>query len=389
MQARTGGWPKFVAAGVGAACLLLALVLADSRVDTSSVPLLLRAGENAPQLADPEARRGVVAEFEIGFPHSPTVVEHANGELQAMWFYGRSEAHPDVGLWTSRRKNGVWSEPEMVLDRHDDSRALGYRVHTIGNPVLFRGHGDDTWLAYVNPSIGGWSTSRTALRRSTDNGLSWSEPVQIPTGPFLGMSTLVRNKPWPMAGGLIALPAYHEFLSKYSKLLILDSDGRLVGQRRIGNGIQTELVRNGGGSVAGLLRPMGGTERRIQISRSDDAGLSWGVPLASSLPNPSAPVCSTALANGDTLVAYNDDERHRRRYAFLHIDGTSGEWRRLGFTLDPEAERAQSSYCDMILRVGGKVVMVYSDPPGRSIREFVMTPGWLARQIADAERIDP
>jgi predicted neuraminidase len=388
-MAASSSRPRFVAAWTVAVLLLAVLVLTDGRFDSRDVPLVAETVAASENQAPARSWTRIVAEFETGFPHSPTIVEHANGELQAMWFYGVSEAYPDVGLWSARLDGGEWGAAEPVLDRHDDSAAFGYRIHTIGNPVLFRHPSGETWLAYVNPSIGGWSSSRIALRRSEDYGRSWSDPLQLPTSPIHAMSSLVRTKPVPMEGGYMALPAYHEMLQKYAMLLVLDPDGRLVGQRRIGEGIQPELVASGDDRWQALLRPMVDMPRRIHVSESRDGGRSWEAPRPISLPNPSAPVCSVTLANGDTLIAYNDDERRRHRYALVHIDGESGEWRRLDHTLDPEAERSESSYCDMIQRGNGEIVMIYSDPPGRRIVEFGLTPAWLAQQAANGERIEP
>jgi predicted neuraminidase len=372
-----------------AAILLAALVLADGRVDSRDLALVPEAVSPIGTVGPARNWHRVVAEYEIGFPHSPSVVEHANGELQVMWFYGMSEAHPDVGLSTARLQEDGWSPVEPVLDRFDDIAALGYRIHTIGNPVLYRHPNGETWLAYVNPSIGGWSSSRIALRRSRDNGRSWSDPVQLPAGPIHAMSNLVRTQPWPMEGGFLALPAYHEMLDKYAMVLVLDAEGRLVGQRRIGKGIQPDLVPMGDGRWQAMLRSVVGMERRIHVSESSDGGRSWQESQPISLPNPGAPVCSVTLANGDTLMAYNDDEVLRRRYAFIHMDGGSGEWRRLEFTLGPQGDTSQFAYCDMIQRTNGDIVMVYSDPIGRRILEFGITPAWLAEQADGGARIEP
>jgi predicted neuraminidase len=192
-----------------------------------------------------------------------------------------------------------------------------------------------------------------------------------------------------MEDGHLALPAYHEMLDKYAMVLVLDGDGRLVGQRRIGEGIQADLAPRGEGRWQALLRPMVDMERRIYRSQSEDGGRSWAQPRSLSMPNPSAPVCSVTLANGDTLVAYNDQQQVRHSYAFLHIDGSSGEWRQLRHRLDPEDDNSESAYCDMIQRHTGEIVMVYSDPRTGRILEFGLTPAWLDEQVAGGTRIEP
>src|SRR5687767_3187980 len=45
--------------------------------------------------------------------HASTLVWTKDG-LVAAWFAGTREGAPDVGIWTSREANGVWSEPKEV-----------------------------------------------------------------------------------------------------------------------------------------------------------------------------------------------------------------------------------------------------------------------------------
>src|SRR5690606_8351620 len=71
--------------------------------------------------ADLEAQPGYVSsEFiyeEAPFPscHASTIVETGDG-LLAAWFGGTDEKEPDVGIWTSRLKDGKWSPPVEVAN---------------------------------------------------------------------------------------------------------------------------------------------------------------------------------------------------------------------------------------------------------------------------------
>jgi predicted neuraminidase len=380
----------FMPVWLSGAALLAALVATDDRTDHATVPLAPIPRWELPQHQPAESWQRLVARHETGFSHSPTIVEHDNGELQAVWFHGVREAHPSVGLWTSRRPaDGEWSAPSLLLDRRDDMAALGYRIHTIGNPVLFAHPGGETWLFYVNPSIGGWSTARTALRRSSDRGLTWSPPVQLPTGPFLSMSTLVRATPRLLENGVVALPAYHELMQRYSEFLLINESGRLVGRRFIANGLQANLAYLPDGAWLALLRPLKHQPPRLHLAESRDGGLSWSPSRPVDLVNPHQPVCALTLNDGSTLFGYNPQERGRNRIAFIHIDGETGQWRRLPHLIDPGGEDDETAYCTAIQKRNGDIVVIYADPPNHRILEFGLTPAWLTAQIAESELVEP
>lgn len=385
--------PTFHLACLVASLLLAVLAVTDDRVDTSAARLLPTSREAAPPDGGSRFSAGVVTRAPKGVAHSPTLIEHDDGSLQAIWFQGTTEAGRDVALWSARLRGGEWSAPVRLFGAGEDSRALGYRVKTIGNPALFHDGAGTLWLAYVNPSIGGWATSRIALRRSGDGGESWSPPRQLVTSPLLGMSTLVRFAAVPAEGGLSALPAYHELIEDFPFLLLVDGDGRLVGSRRIGRGagagIQPLVVEAPAGRFAAIMRPMRGMPDRLHLSESGDGGVTWSPVRPTSLESASAPACGVTMADGDSLLAYNPDARVRDRLAFLHIDGESGEWRRLRREIRPRAERGRVSYCTMIERRDGSIAMVFTDTSRRLIRSAGFTRLWLARQLRLSEPVRP
>src|SRR3989442_11485399 len=59
----------------------------------------------------------VYATNSVPFPecHASTVVE-TQGHLAAAWFGGTREGSRDVGIWSSRLKDGVWTPPKEVAD---------------------------------------------------------------------------------------------------------------------------------------------------------------------------------------------------------------------------------------------------------------------------------
>jgi len=383
----------FLFASILAAGLLAALFVLDPRIDARSVRFVFAPPEPAGTEAAPKQWSRTVAAFDAGFPHSPTLIEHEDRSLQAVWFYGSAEAQADVALWSARLTGEAWSKPERLFGVPEDATELGYRISTIGNPALFAGPAGETWLVYADPSLGGWSTSRLALRRSADGGMTWSPARQLVTSPLFSMSSLPRYGALPMEGGNFGLPAYHELATDFSELLVLGPDGRVADKRRVGpggnTGIQPALIEPRRGVIDALIRPMPGMEKRLHRSRSADGGISWSEPVATSLHNPSSPACAVRLASGDTLFAYNDSETERTALSFVHIDGKTGATVRLAKVISAEGESGSASYCTLIQRRNGDVAMVYSNPPARRIEEFGFNLTWLARAAKGGMPLEP
>src|SRR5438105_9110641 len=84
--------------------------------------------------------------------HASTLVETKSG-LVAAWFGGKYEKHPGVGIWSSRRIDGKWTEPVEVATGEQPN---GERL-PCWNPVLFRPKDGRLLLFYkVGPSASKW-----------------------------------------------------------------------------------------------------------------------------------------------------------------------------------------------------------------------------------------
>ena len=194
----------------------------------------------------------------------------------------------------------------------------------------------DCGLFYVTVSVGGWSGASVTFRTSTDEGESWSEPRRLITSPFLNVSTLVRGPLVHLEDGSRWLPIYHEFLGKFSELLHLDPDGRVLDKVRLTAGrssLQPVVVPRDGSSATVFLRTTGASPRRVLTATTDDGGAHWDPARAIAVPNPDAAVSALRLSSGETLLAFNDSTIDRGNLTLaLSTDGET--WERVR-VLDP------------------------------------------------------
>src|SRR5688572_20704456 len=84
--------------------------------------------------------------------HASTIVELTDG-LMVAWFGGTHEKNPDVGIWTSQRRNDVWTHPVQVANGFVND-SLRYPCW---NPVLFKSSKGPVMLFYkVGPNPSDW-----------------------------------------------------------------------------------------------------------------------------------------------------------------------------------------------------------------------------------------
>lgn len=352
-------------------------------VQARFVELAAPVVDAAKEAQDPVFAESVVASYETGVAHSPTVLVGSDGP-RVIWFRGSSEGARDVALFESRLEEGVWTAPRRITDASAEQEERSSYVKTIGNPVLYSSPDGRDWLAYVTPVLSGWSSSKVSLRQSTDNGLKWTEPRFLKLSPFLGLSNLVRYPALAMSDGFMGLPVYHEFLRGYSAIAVIGRNGEVVDLRRIGGagdqGIQADLILAGNGQVETFLRPVRQMPRRLYRAESRDGGITWSAPEPTSWTNPSAPACSEQFADGAAVLMFNDDEIRRLRLVGYYREATGRGWRRLEHVFAGRERRESLSYCTFTRDEEDRIHLVYSQFSDRSIRHVVFNRAWLEQQ---------
>ncbi|MCS7459755.1 exo-alpha-sialidase [Paenibacillus doosanensis] len=231
--------------------------------------------------------------------HASTLEVLPGGEIIAAWFGGTAEKAGDVAIWVSRRNLEGWTAPVKAADREGVPH---------WNPVLFLRPDGVLQLYYkVGHSIAEWVTM---VMYSEDQGITWSEPVQLVEGDAGGRGP-VKNKPILLHDGTIAAPASLE--PAWDCFVDLSLDGGTTWHRsetvpidhsRLrGKGIiQPALWESVPGNVHMLTRS---TEGEIYRSDSADGGRTWCEAYATELPNNNSGIDLAKLDSGVLALVYN------------------------------------------------------------------------------------
>lgn len=238
--------------------------------------------------------------------HASTIVETEDGMLAA-WFGGTYERHPDVSIYTSRLKDGVWSDPVLVADGVQNE---SFRF-PCWNPVLFKRDNGDLILFYkVGPSPSTWWGK---YKLSTDEGKSWSDMEVIPracVGP-------IKNKPVIIPGMNILYPTSIEIPGKWNVYMEI-SDQSLNNWEKIeidNNGfeaIQPSVLFHKDGSLQIVCRSK---NKSVVESWSRDNGKTWSKLMATELPNNNSGTDAVTLTNGMHIIIYNPITEGRNKLA--------------------------------------------------------------------------
>ncbi|ULL17167.1 neuraminidase (sialidase) [Paenibacillus sp. H1-7] len=231
--------------------------------------------------------------------HASTLELLPNGDIIAAWFGGTREKAGDVAIWTSHRRNGSWTYPVKAADEEDIP---------LWNPVLFLRDDGVLFLYYkVGASISEWVTM---VIRSTDNGMTWSDPVPLVEGDVGGRGP-VKNKPIVLQKGTLAAPASLE--PAWDCFVDLSADGGETWVRSetvpldhsglLGKGvIQPTLWESEPGNVHMLMRS---TEGAIYRSDSEDGGKTWCAAYRTGLPNNNSGIDLVKTDTGTLALVYN------------------------------------------------------------------------------------
>lgn len=271
---------------------------------------------------------------EPDFVHGASIIETPAG-LLAFWYRAVYEGANNAELMSSRFDGQHWSPTTVVTNSKTVARDVGLTVKSLANPVPFRRSPNEIWLFFAASRLSGWATCEIMMMRSLDNGRTWGPAQRLYMSPFLNMSHLTKALPVRLSGDRIALPAYHEMVTKFPVMFILNKDGRIIDRLRMGHGgkvgLQPSIIPTGPKTAIAFVRRLKHVRtHRILISHTNDAGRTWTVPKPTSFPNPGGPISAIRYDGTRILFAFNDDPEEERniKLAFSNLDGTN--LRRIG-----------------------------------------------------------
>ncbi len=293
--------------------------------------------------------------------HASTIAPTPTG-LIAAWFGGLAEKDPSVGIWVARHDGKAWSKPEEVLNGVQPD---GHRL-PCWNPVLFRAKDRLLLFSKIGPSPSQWWG---VVQTSKDHGKTWSPATRLPDG-ILGP---IKNKPILMGEHLIC-PSSTEHdgwrlqIERTDDLGLTWSKVEPKHDPRVAGLIQPSLLAPGGDRLKLLCRSEQG---KIFASESNDAGLTWSEPRATSLPNPNSGIDAVTLKDGRSLLVSNPVTQGRSPLA-VSVSPDGASWSQAVVLEDTPG--GEFSYPAIIQGDDGLVHITYTWNR-KKIRHVVLDPG--------------
>lgn len=314
--------------------------------------------------------------------HAGTLAETPDG-LVAAWFGGTRERHPDVTIRFSKLEDGKWTKSVEVANGFIND-TLRYPTW---NPVLFQIPDGDLLLFYkVGPSPSSWWGM---LKRSSDNGETWSEAEKLPEG-FIGP---VKNKPELLDDGTLICPTsveggngwrvYFEMTPDFGKTW---TKTEVINNPSVYQIIQPSILKHSNGDLQTLCR----SRNSVLVSAfSSDKGRSWSLPQASGLPNNNAGTDAVTLKDGRQLVVYNHvktpigAKKGHRTPLNVAISKDGKTWK-AALVLE-DSEISQYSYPAVIQASDGMVHVIYTWRRER-MKHLVVDPSKLKLSAIENEK---
>lgn len=262
--------------------------------------------------------------------HAATLANLPDGEVGAWWYGGTREGAKDVAIYFARfdPRVGKFTPPKAVITRQQLSADLGRYIKKLGNPATILDRNGRLWLFFVSVSVGGWAGSAINFVFSDDGGETWVRAAErLTLSPFFNVSTLVRSSPLELVSGHFILPVYHEFIGKFSEVLVLSDQGEVIAKRRVtssNDASQPSMAPLTSERAVLAMRSKAFSQPWVHFSSTEDGGQTFTPTTTMNLPNWDNSVAAIRLTDEDFLIVYNNDESGREVLSMARAgrDGT-------------------------------------------------------------------
>jgi alpha-L-rhamnosidase len=288
--------------------------------------------------------------------HAATIAETKEG-IAVAWFGGTKERNPDVCIWLSRYFDNKWTEPVIVADGivNDTLR------YACWNPVLYTMPDGKLLLFYkTGPKVSEW---KGWLKISDDNGVTWSEAIQMPDR-YLGP---VKNKPVLLENGTLICPSSTENNGWKVYFEISDDFGTTWNKiepfenEKVYQVIQPTILKYKNNVLQILCRSK---NRSIIESWSYDGGKTWSGLKPTELPNNNSGIDAVSLSDGRQLLVYNHvlppegQNKGERTPLNVAVSDDGKTW--YAALILENSKAGQYSYPSVIQTSDGRVHIVYT-----------------------------
>lgn len=316
-----------------------------------------------------------VAEPSEEFPtcHCSDIVELVNGDILVTYYAGPGEAKPgEVNVLARRRLGAESFDPLQVIAETPGKPQ--------GNGILFQTKDGTLLFIYVTlegklygPSGPGvrWSTGSLQMKRSQDNGRTWSEPDVI--DKHLGSTP--RNNPIQLENGDIIFGTEHWLVHSHPHFFISHDGGLTWEVTREIPGEETEqpaIIQRSDGSLLAFLRPSGDIPK-IFRSVSIDGGITWSPAENTEIDCPWSAVRLLRLSDNRVILAWNNHPSLRNNITLAMSMDEGKTWPYVRELISGEGEFC---YPALMEDRNGFVHLTFTNNY-RTIDHVVFTPEWI------------
>ena len=230
------------------------------------------------------------------------IIELKDGSLLLAWseFYGGHGDGQPAQISAKRSTDGgqTWGEKFILQENVGDCNVMSVS--------FLRSQSGDILFFYLVKNS--WMDLKVMMRRSQDEGKTWSEPVQVSSKP--GYNVMNNARVIQLKSGRLLAPVAHSARASSEDIstvfcYISDDDGHTwrkgMGETGFEEALSQEpgLIERKDGSVLMIIRT---ALDYIYYAESKDGGESWGKPYPSTLVSPLSPASIARIPKTNDLV---------------------------------------------------------------------------------------